>query len=1504
MQSLKTEGKIIPNSKLHVIYQSKLFQAIGTYYQLLYNVECVEKLINTQLIVENKRHKFISSNLELNSNDEAEEYHRDYSIKFDFNTVFATEINLSGRFAYGIARSDIDITGYFDTLLLPTRIPLDINSSHKYISEPEKDVQVSFETKIPLLSIAHGGEVKFGFGEKRRFSSVKFNKLGSKDLPVIVSYETIRQENSITSFEISLKNLEIDLTRSDSRVAHFVRKSTPNDQVLHDVVVQYAFAEKPEVEELKYDFDVYVNKDAILGYKAQIIGNFSLILSNPLEVTYQKLGASLDVNIFGEKAGFNSVSKSTQSLKNNIRDVDASLALSGSLISLAGFQKLILKTTNESLDFVVERDSNELNNSKLTFGVDRELFIFKILDHLKSSKKVRRSTEDTSEFDFDFQRKLDDGTEKTQKGLIKYKLHDLFNFEVSMSVKDVFEIRATLANKKELNEFLRKARLSLSLLEAEEPSDTSLEIELNKANSEEFNLKVEGKHGKHGELNKKEDLVAFIGLKGKVKLQKLYEHGIEIKLPILFADHEFSVNHDSEKKLTNILYRHSTDSSIIGFLFESLKLTAEIDQMAHLNGNLDATYLLGSLLNEDPEKTEKKLKINLNNEKCGENCLNSNFNVEQEIRKKCSIFSMNTKFNNVTSNESSNLERSITLKCDKDLLTNTALNFNAIKNKYSEWRTETIFKSESTFYDVKRFEWSTEPLSSRNGYLRLLTELSSDNSLLASVEFDREFDESSELKSATYKIESNFGKTHLKSCNWRINNTNDYLNEIDCSLTIPSLAESRQYGYKLFIPKPKLSSTNQAFEFTLIFPTGRVLFVDYKASRALFRNANLNLTSRFYWDYAREKSRAVTVNIRREKFAPRQYRFLVELIESPLIKTSKVEALIKQAFNESIYSITGLYELKNGKNNKFELSTNFNSDSVQTSIKFGLNIQRPKLSIQYRNDFNKLNGRLNKLQIRFSDLINFVIDNQVDPHDKKISIEISNRAGGSGYKLAASSRNENDIYITRGTLRKDNKDVSSITSWFDSENTKLNVKLNGSETKSNYEFNFGLYNESTAVGSMKQNGEFVETMSIRLIPLNKAKPFGTQELVLNIKWNDFWKNLEKTILGDSSESLTNGTSYLRYVYNELRGEFKPILQSINNGRDNTLDDVKNTILYELEYIGLAPRLPEKNFPKDTKAVSLEDEEEITDEMFYKQFFESYNRIVNKLNSIREISYKSNIKLLTALIPKLSKISYNHGNSTSFENNIEIRQYIPRASNLYQLRTESRNDVRRFAAALESIQSLSLMQPIELLSLEAVNNRYKYRTVRHGYSSVGTVYNKRNIIGFGGEFESIHTQSRYLLAHDMTENRFSIILNNSSQSDILSIYLYGKGPIGISYEKVTYNNTLVSLPFEIKHENGEINIGRSNNGICVNSNNDITVCCYQESTSCSIALSKWWYGKVNGLLGNSNNYPQKLRQEDWSVNKVDFRKAVLKPSTEEAVEKCSKYFGDNSFFSNTFVVSKV
>jgi hypothetical protein len=134
-------------------------------------------------------------------------------------------------------------------------------------------------------------------------------------------------------------------------------------------------------------------------------------------------------------------------------------------------------------------------------------------------------------------------------------------------VVDVFEIQATLVNKKALNEFIRKARLSLSLFEIEEPSETSLEIGLSKDEHDEFNLKLEGKHGNHGTLNKTQELFAFVGLNGKFKLQKLYGHSIEIKLPILFVEHEFSVNHNTEKKLTNILYHHSTDNSVIGFLF-------------------------------------------------------------------------------------------------------------------------------------------------------------------------------------------------------------------------------------------------------------------------------------------------------------------------------------------------------------------------------------------------------------------------------------------------------------------------------------------------------------------------------------------------------------------------------------------------------------------------------------------------------------------------------------------------------------------------------------------------------------------------------------------------------------------------------------------------------------------------------------------------------------------------------------------------------------------------
>ncbi len=137
------------------------------------------------------------------------------------------------------------------------------------------------------------------------------------------------------------------------------------------------------------------------------------------------------------------------------------------------------------------------------------------------------------------------------------------------------------------------------------------------------------------------------------------------------------------------------------------------------------------------------------------------------------------------------------------------------------------------------------------------------------------------------------------------------------------------------------------------------------------------------------------------------------------------------------------------------------------------------------------------------------------------------------------------------------------------------------------------------------------------------------------------------------------------------------------------------------------------------------------------------------------------------------------------------------------------------------------------------------------------------------------------------NRFSIILNNNDESKILTIYAYGKIPIDITYKKALVNDKEVSLPHDIAAKN--IYISRTINGVCVDvKNNDIQICCNEDSNSCQVVLSGWWNGKVNGALGETNNSPNEVKQENWSINAAA-ENVEPKKSTDEAVKKCKKLF---------------
>jgi hypothetical protein len=123
---------------------------------------------------------------------------------------------------------------------------------------------------------------------------------------------------------------------------------------------------------------------------------------------------------------------------------------------------------------------------------------------------------------------------------------------------------------------------------------------------------------------------------------------------------------------------------------------------------------------------------------------------------------------------------------------------------------------------------------------------------------------------------------------------------------------------------------------------------------------------------------------------------------------------------------------------------------------------------------------------------------------------------------------------------------------------------------------------------------------------------------------------------------------------------------------------------------------------------------------------------------------------------------------------------------------------------------------------------------------------------------------------------------------------------ISYNKVLVDNVQVSLPYQLiseKEENGKwvgrVLISRTPSGICLQLNKGLQVCCNLESKSCSVALTRWFTGRINGLLGQSNTVNRNFQEAYWQLGGCTSTTATtLSEPTDKAIKSCYMLFGDH------------
>ncbi len=180
--------------------------------------------------------------------------------------------------------------------------------------------------------------------------------------------------------------------------------------------------------------------------------------------------------------------------------------------------------------------------------------------------------------------------------------------------------------------------------------------------------------------------------------------------------------------------------------------------------------------------------------------------------------------------------------------------------------------------------------------------------------------------------------------------------------------------------------------------------------------------------------------------------------------------------------------------------------------------------------------------------------------------------------------------------------------------------------------------------------------------------------------------------------------------------------------------------------------------------------------------------------------------------------------------------------------------------------------------------------------IGHVYNKRNVLAFNGELRQLKAKCNYLLAHELAKNQFTVMLNNNDgKKGVISVAAYGQPAIEINGKQAFVNDNAISLPHrvDIAAKSAQINVRRIHNGVSIEVNKDLLVTCYEDSNSCTVGITRWYTGKVSGLLGESTQDLSHPNEENWYLDSTCKLPVVAnKASSPEAVKTCYALFGEH------------
>ena len=737
---------------------------------------------------------------------------------------------------------------------------------------------------------------------------------------------------------------------------------------------------------------------------------------------------------------------------------------------------------------------------------------------------------------------------------------------------------------------------------------------------------------------------------------------------------------------------------------------------------------------------------------------------------------------------------------------------------------------------------------------------------------------------------SSFGSFSNKTCQYVRKSGKDYSNILSCDLYSTRVPNTKlTYGYKIDMLYHHNSTRDYSFELTV---PGRIMKLSHN-----FSLSDLNefkSTTTFNSNFEKAPSKSIKMLLSRQNISQGHTQTKIDFYDSPYFNSLNMKIMKVRSFDGTCFKYIIDYETKSGQKNSMFIEAKLNSGLIYNSFSLETNIDKPSFNTLYENRFNKFNGRLQYLGFRIGKVLQLAIDKEYSSQ-RKISIQFTN-PDENIYQLDAKSSMYNDVYHVEGTLMQNSNQLSHIVSNFDANATNLDVRIFGHKSNNQYRFNFGVFDETLANAYIKNGDEVLGKASLQIVENQN----NIHELVMSMKWNRFWKSIQQEIFGNTKQNLVQKdekfNTYFGDVYSQLTNELGPIFLAKFNERDAIKTDIKNIGFIIVDFYShfLPPQLRIRYRQMELQQVKMalrqKSVQKPKDLPLYKNVLRQYNEIAHKLNALN-LKVRNYSKPLSKLVPRLPTYEYNMNSNGEYQNELVLKRPTHFARNLYQFNHEYRNYLRKTGQNILKFKRNLIGLNYAGSGIKALINKYKYRSLSD-YTMVAHVFNKRNVIGFDGESVILQSRCKYLLAHETQKNTFSVILNFENNDFLISVYAYGQKSVDIGYNSAAIQNELTPLPRQFNlGDHGSLDVRRTNDAVCVELNHDLKVCCYNDSKSCTIAVTRWFTGKLNGLLGKADNNPEKINSEEWLLdNQCKKFQIKSRETTQAVVDTCYSIFG--------------